>query len=299
VASLALIPEWVVLNALLSFLTLLGLTWRPLLFAFPLLAVSSGLPLLFAIRSAAYASFVTKPVAGLGHLHLRALVTILHLVQPAARLWGRLSHGLTPWRRVRLDRLCSPLPQEAEIWSESWHPHEHYVQRLEGLLKSRHNIVRRGGDFDQWDLELRTGIFGRVRCKTGVEEHGAGRQLARFRIVPAPFPVTVMIALILGVLSIWAAADRATAAALVIAALSVGFVIAAILETASEVRSVCDVVPLVADDTPSSPPLRGCTPRITNPDQRSSFRSTPGIGSRSDGFVGVEVSEELDGREAV
>jgi hypothetical protein len=146
-----------------------------------------------------------------------------------------------------------------------------------------------------------------VRCTTGIEEHGAGRQLARFRVSPAPFPVTVVIAVMLAALSIWAAADGGPTAALIMAGLSVTFVIAATLETASTVRSVCDVLPFVADDAASAPPLREYAPQISDRDQRSLVNSAPwraadppGRLSGSEGsFVGGEVLEELGGKEAV
>jgi O-antigen biosynthesis protein len=46
--------------------------------------------------------------------------------------------------------------------------------------------MQRGGDHDRWDVETRGGMLGRVRLRTEVEEHGGGRQLARFRLLPAP-----------------------------------------------------------------------------------------------------------------
>jgi hypothetical protein len=45
-------------------------------------------------------------------------------------------------------------------------------------------VVRRGGAFDRWDLEVRGGALGTVRALLAVEEHGAGRQLLRARTWP-------------------------------------------------------------------------------------------------------------------
>jgi O-antigen biosynthesis protein len=42
----------------------------------------------------------------------------------------------------------------------------------------------RGGDYDRWDLEVRGGLLGAVRLLATTEEHGAGRQLVRFRLWP-------------------------------------------------------------------------------------------------------------------
>ena len=50
--------------------------------------------------------------------------------------------------------------------------------RAEGLA------LEIGGEFDRWDLEVRGGFFGCARLRLAVEEHGGGRQLARFRVWP-------------------------------------------------------------------------------------------------------------------
>jgi hypothetical protein len=42
----------------------------------------------------------------------------------------------------------------------------------------------RGGNFDSWDFEARAGAFGAARMRMGVEEHGQGKQLVRFRVWP-------------------------------------------------------------------------------------------------------------------
>src|SRR5207244_13385466 len=46
------------------------------------------------------------------------------------------------------------------------------------------SIVRRGGDFDRWDLEVRGAVLGSARMLMGVEEHGQGRQMVRVRLWP-------------------------------------------------------------------------------------------------------------------
>jgi hypothetical protein len=57
-------------------------------------------------------------------------------------------------------------------------------------------VVRAGGDFDRWDLEVRLGALGASRLLMTTEEHGAGRQLLRFRVSPrVPFAWAVLLAL--------------------------------------------------------------------------------------------------------
>jgi hypothetical protein len=44
--------------------------------------------------------------------------------------------------------------------------------------------ISRGSPFDRWDIEVRTGPLGAARLRLGVEEHGDGKQLLRFRVWP-------------------------------------------------------------------------------------------------------------------
>jgi hypothetical protein len=53
---------------------------------------------------------------------------------------------------------------------------------VENVLRSSKLVVYRGSDFDRWDLEVRGGLLGGARLLTGVEEHGAGKQLVRVKI---------------------------------------------------------------------------------------------------------------------
>src|SRR5439155_18394795 len=101
-----------------------------------------------------------------------------------ARLHGRLRHGLSPWRRRRVQGWAWPRNHIWTIWSEHWRAHEDWLRLLEADLRASGARVVRGGDYDRWDLEVARGTFGSVRMITVIEEHGAGRQLARVRLVP-------------------------------------------------------------------------------------------------------------------
>jgi hypothetical protein len=113
------------------------------------------------------------------------LTTMLHLLQPAARLYGRASSGLTPWRRRGIGRATTwPWPRLIRAWTLTWSPHERRLHDLEASLRRRGAVVVSGGDFDRWDCEVRGGALGSTRVRLLVEEHGQGRQLARFRVWP-------------------------------------------------------------------------------------------------------------------
>src|SRR5436189_2617179 len=98
--SLALAPEWYLMIALLSGTFLLSLGWGASIIFGPALLVAVALPLAQASISAGRAKFA----GGRRERHwsligLRLVVVVLHLMQPMARLAGRIQGGLTPWRR--------------------------------------------------------------------------------------------------------------------------------------------------------------------------------------------------------
>jgi O-antigen biosynthesis protein len=62
---------------------------------------------------------------------------------------------------------------------------------VEPHLTSAGNGIRRGGDFDRWDLEIRDGPLGSARLLLSVEELGGGAQLVRYRCWPVVRRVTV------------------------------------------------------------------------------------------------------------
>jgi hypothetical protein len=76
-------------------------------------------------------------------------------------------------------------------WSERWTPPEDRLRAVEARLTSSGNGVRRGGEFDRWDLEIRDGPFGSARLLLSVEELGGGAQLVRYRCWPVVRRVAV------------------------------------------------------------------------------------------------------------
>jgi hypothetical protein len=214
--SLPLMPEWYLGVALLAALSLLGLLWPPLLAALPLAAAAALAQLGQALRGGTRASF-RRPMPPTAVAARRALTTALHLLQPLARLRGRLSHGITPWRRRGVRGLALPGPRVLSAWSEGWRAPADRLRALDAALREERAVVRHGGDTDAWDLEVRDGTLGSVRVRMGVEEHGAGRQLVRLRAWPRPSTPVLALAAGLLLLGAGAAADEAWAAAAVLA----------------------------------------------------------------------------------
>ena len=206
VAALPLLPEWYLVILGLSACSILGIFWPPLLVAVPLLALAVGLLLFHASAAGSRASLAHGGRGRLAQLKRRALTQLLHLLQPMARLSGRMRHGLTPWRRrTGVMRLAVPWRQEREIWSETWQAPAIWLTSLESTFKTQSSDVRRGGDYDRWDLQVRAGSLGAARVRLAVEEHGQGRQLLRHRLWPRFSPVAVAVVAVLGALALVAA----------------------------------------------------------------------------------------------
>jgi len=204
-------PEWYLVVLVLAMSAAGGVLWRPLLVALPLLAAAIALLAGHAIVSAARADFSGLVADGRGRLRLRALTAALHVMQPLARLGGRLAEGLSPWRQARLEPTgaIAPLPAEIAIWLERGEPVEVRLGRLERALRAAGLRVRRAGAFARWELEAATGTIGAGRVRVAVEEHGHGRQQLRARIWPAVPPWVCAIVPSLGGLSALAALDGA------------------------------------------------------------------------------------------
>lgn len=224
--SLPLMPEWYLLIGLLVLLTMVGLGWPPLLaVSLPLLVVAVALPLMQAVRSAARATFITPPGSLGARLRLQAITAALHLMQPLARLIGRLRHGLTPWRRRATGEAGSrPFGARPSLWTEVWREPAGVLSRLQDELARAGLAPRTGGDYAEWDLELRGGLFGAARLNMTVEEHGAGKQLFRFRLRPWLGRWVPGLAVLFGGLALAALADAAWLAAATTAGLGAGLI---------------------------------------------------------------------------
>jgi GT2 family glycosyltransferase len=177
-------PLWYVVTAALALLSLLGMQWAPLRLAMAPLVVGVGVPLLQARRHAARQRFVTPTSTVWEALRLRLVTAALYLVQPAARLSARLAFRLEKQHVQRTGGRASIRPHTTATWCEQWEDPVARLSRLESGLRAERGLVRRGGDFDQWDLEVRSGPFGAVRLQVAVEEHGRGCQLVRVRSTP-------------------------------------------------------------------------------------------------------------------
>lgn len=256
--TLLLMPEWYLVIVALSVLCALGAAWHPLLLiAGVLLAGAGGAVVAQALLSATGTHFPRRGLSRRTQLAMRALTALLHILQPAARLHGRLAHGLTPWRCRKQGRPCLPARRTWAFWStKQVDPHER-LRQIERQVVAAGATIRRGGEYDRWDAEVGVGMLVTSRFLASVEDHAHGAQLIRVRAwtrCSAPLAVGVIV----GILTAAAALDHAYLAAALLGGLLVIFLAWALWE-ASVTAGV--VAKAVADGLEMDTLLPGSRPR--------------------------------------
>ncbi|MDQ3244132.1 MAG: glycosyltransferase [Gemmatimonadota bacterium] len=198
--SLPQMPEWHLLVGALVVVSLLGLVWTPLLIALIPLVPALLAPVAQSVRGAAEAELGRLPRTRLFRWRARLIIAVLHYLQPITRLRGRLIEGLHPWRWRRKGLSFFGFRKYAQ-WQENWLSSELRLVALETLLHQYKARTMRGGDFDRWDLQVRGGALGSARVLMAIEEHGAGRQLVRYRIDPKFSRATWSLVAVVGALA--------------------------------------------------------------------------------------------------
>lgn len=183
IATLVTSPDWYLVLATLIGASLLTPLLPSLLSLVFVTLAAGAVTLLYAAAGAWRAEVPAAPGRG-RRGRLIVLTALLHVIQPAARLVGRLKNGLAPWRRNPGVGMVMPLRRRRSCWHEAWvHPQERMRSIEEGITRAGGRVTR-GGPHDRWDLELLGGIAGAARMLIVVEEHGRGRQLVRCRVWP-------------------------------------------------------------------------------------------------------------------
>jgi len=212
-------PEWYLISFTLAVLGAIGCSWKPLLIALPASLFAVGWSLIRVIQSVLGVHLPGDLRNRFGRWRLQILTVLLHPLQQLARLRGRLSLGLTPWRRRKL-AMSAPCCRTLWLASRTWQDSIERLSMLESALRANGAIVRRGGCFDNWDLEARSGMLASVRILMA-EEYAAGRQLVRVRACPRLCRPWLVLAVFFTVVSITAAFDRAAVAATILGSVAV------------------------------------------------------------------------------
>ena len=214
--SLPLMPEWYLVILAFAWLSAMGTLWQPLFLSLPLLAGALAAPVAQAVLSGSRAR-IAGGESGWPEISQRSLIAVLHLMQPLARLLGRLRYDLTPWRKRGIAATVNPTPRRFSLWSEQWEAAAERLQRIQDGLRAAGASVTAGHNYADWDLEVRDGTFGAVRLRMAIEEHGAGRQLVRISSWPICSTGVLVLALILLGLSLGAVVSHAWLASLTFA----------------------------------------------------------------------------------
>ncbi len=229
--ALPQMPEWYLLIVILAGMSTVSLVWSQLQLLLPLL-VGVVLPsLALASLSAARASFNEAPPRSSARLKRRLLTAALYLLQPLARLRGRLEYGLTPWRRRGAPGLVSPW-RTCALWSERWQDPDQRLHRIEMDLRAAGAGVRLGGDYDRWDLEVSGGPLASARLLMAVEDHGGGSQFVRFRWRPHGSRGGILLTALFAALTGGAVAAGAWVAGTILAAATLVVALCGVLECA-------------------------------------------------------------------
>jgi O-antigen biosynthesis protein len=151
-------------------------------------------------------------------LKWRAMIALLHFIEPLARDWGRLKGGLTPWRSV------SPsvrMRDTATPWWQRLEPFKHevrwsipgtaavdrypFLHRLLNKLNSKGYAAGWNPTSHEWDLKVRRGALAFAWLRMVVEHHGGPKRLARLSAVIRPagvlywvYGVTLALSLVMG-----------------------------------------------------------------------------------------------------
>jgi GT2 family glycosyltransferase len=209
IESLPMMPEWYLILIALGAFSLLGLMWKPLLFAFPVFGLCAGISLTQAARCAAGARFTGKGRTLKAGWKRQALTASLHLLQPLARLVGRVRHGLMFCRARAAAGYAWPRCWTADIWTKESGSVEERLKSFEASLRKLRCVPVRGNDFDRWDLQVNGGMLGAARVFVAVEPHGSGRELLRIQCRPRCSRSGLGVALIFTLLANVAAQDEA------------------------------------------------------------------------------------------
>lgn len=253
--SLPLMPEWYLGIVGLGLLSAAGAFWEPLLLALPLLVAAIAALVVDAGLGAARARFPDQR----SRWRLRPLTGLLYLLQPMARLAGRFGYGLTPWRRRGPRGFRLPVSSSYAFWSEEWQSTEGRVRSVIASLQQEGAVVRSGGDWDRWDLQVRGGMLGAARLRLAVEEHGAGRQLVRVRAWPHAPGAALTAGVFAGAVAIIATVSGGHAISVTLGVFALSLVLRLVYECGAALTAIrqalrrpCSVEARLAESPPDS-----------------------------------------------
>ena len=199
--SLTLAPEWYLATGFLALISLLTITWSVSIIPGALLLAGLATSISQALMNTRRVRIDAKP--RLERIRLRAAIFSLQLLQPLARLKGRLGPRLAlgNWHWAGTRPRFYPLTMK--LWRDEWQDPRETLKDLQAKLRDSGTVVKSGGDYDRWDLEVREGSFGGCRLLLATQSYGTGRQLLRYRIIPRCSSLVLAVTGLFAVISIW------------------------------------------------------------------------------------------------
>jgi O-antigen biosynthesis protein len=154
---------------------------------------------------------VENPYQGfLSHL----LVSGLAILQPIERGWARYSTWMskkrTPGREIsrtgesRQMKVIWDRPALLSFWNEKGKGREHFLKEFEKRLEEETWMYSSDTGWTNWDYQIYGNSWWQVRLLTVTEEHGDGKRLTRVRLHPSPTSFTRLVAIIVGIISLFA-----------------------------------------------------------------------------------------------
>jgi O-antigen biosynthesis protein len=139
------------------------------------------------------------------HVACRALIAWMHLINPIARMWGRVKGMMSMPQAANAEHITrrpwnAPFPHTGDIlrslrlgtggrdvrafWSESWIDHTHVLGEIVGQVRAARPAPVVEVD-DGWrpdrDFSIGVGQWGWLHVQALVEEHASGKCLMRMR----------------------------------------------------------------------------------------------------------------------
>lgn len=246
--TLPLMPEWLLIVAALAVLSLLGTVWSTFQWMMIPLLASIGITLWQAITTALEGRYDVPRGINSAFLKRVALTTCLALMQPAARLIGRISNGLTPFRTSEASRDTADfallLKRNGQYWDGAELDRIERLQLVESALAEDQVTSINGDSFDGWDLQVDGGIFGSTRLNLLVEHHGDCNELVRYRFTPRWSAITLSTISFFCLFALIALSLLETGALLVCLACATAAACRSLLENARSMRLLKNAIEL-------------------------------------------------------
>src|SRR5262249_30405422 len=140
--------------------------------------------------------------------------------------------------------------QSATLVSGRWESPQDRLMSLETELRRAGAVVKRGGEFARWDLEVQGGLLAGARVLLSVEDLAPGQQLVRFRSWPWFGRSGLGLFALVALLAADAMADRAWLAGSLLAMTSVAWMFRTFKEASYSQSALLRVLP--RSDVPES-----------------------------------------------